>query len=107
MTFIGFLLIDDVKDRRLRHFCQLVPQPTFLVGKLLVGNLGQRLIEANFPLLDATVNVGIVACARGIHDVLLACQDVLDVAWQGTARAKQVDLEDKLVQAVVLIEQVL
>src|SRR6476660_8993213 len=47
LTFIGLLLVDDVKDRRLRHFCRLVQQPTFLVGKLLVGNLGQRLIEAN------------------------------------------------------------
>src|SRR5262249_21999317 len=77
------------------------------VGEPVLGHLGQRFMKTRFQLVRSTVDIRVVAGARGIHDVLLACHDVLDVSRQSTPRAEQIYLENELVELVVLIEEML
>ena len=48
-----------------------------------------------------------MARARGIHDILVAGQHVLDVARQHAPRREQVDLEHQRVEIVFLVKQML
>src|SRR5580704_3643303 len=93
VPLIGLLLVDDVEDADLRQRGELVLQPALVVRKLLLRNLGQSLREPRLPDLNAAKDIGVVPRARGIHDVLVAGEHILDVARQHAVGAEQVDLE--------------
>src|SRR5262249_5043258 len=63
--------------------------------------------KASLPRMDPPIDVGVVARARGIHDVFVPRHDVLDVARKDAARAEKIDLEDESVERVVLVEDIL
>src|SRR5262249_2776129 len=106
VSFIGLLLVDDVKDSDVRQYRELSLELPLLVRELVL-NPGQRMIEARLPAVDAAKNIGIVAHPRGIHDFLVTPEHILNVARQYTPSAEQIDLEYQRIEIVVLIEQVL
>ena len=107
VPFVGLLLIDDVQDGDLRQVCQFTKPPLVVIAQLVGGDFRQRLGQEQFQIVQAPVDVGRIARARRIHNVLVARQNVLNVARQHAAGAEQVDLEDQRIELVFLIEQML
>jgi hypothetical protein len=79
----------------------------FLVGPLILPDFLKRPVKLRLQIVHGLVDVGIVAGARGIHDVLVPRQHFLDIAGQHAAGAEQVDLEHERVPPIVLVEQML
>ena len=107
VPFIGLLLINDVQDGEFRQVGQFAEPPLVVVAQLVGRDFRQRLGQEQLQIVDAPVDVGRVARARRIHNVLVAGHHVLDVARQHAVGAEQVELEDQRVQLVLLIVLVL
>ena len=78
VTFIGLLLVDQLQDGDLGQVGELVaPLRARSSVSTSSGTSRQRLMGARLPVLQLAVDVGVVAGARRIHDVLVAAQHVL------------------------------
>src|SRR5215813_14176984 len=93
MPLICFLLVDQLQYRDLREGCELLSQPALVVRQPVIGDFPQRGVKAGLPRMDPSIDVGVVARARGIHDVLVPRHHILDVPQKDAARAEKVDLK--------------
>jgi Bacterial extracellular solute-binding proteins, family 3 len=87
-AFLFPVLLDTIWPSRSRSITMLIligTVPTAYALNRALRHLRQRLRQEHFQIVDAPVHVGRVARARGVYDVLLARQDVLNVARQHTS----------------------
>src|SRR5580692_7287000 len=61
MTFVGFLLINNVQNGDLRQIGKLIEPAPVLLAQLILRHLLQRLGQQPFQIKDASVDVGGVA----------------------------------------------
>src|SRR5215472_5127482 len=63
VPLICFLLITDLQDRDLRQRCKFVSQPALVIRQPVVGDLSQRGTKADFPGMNPSIDVSVVARA--------------------------------------------
>ena len=107
VAFVRLLLIDQVQDRHLGLVFQFLEQAAVFIRHQLLRHFEKRFAQPRLPCVHAAEDVGVVARARGIEDVLQARRDLGDVVRQGPPRVEQVDLKHERVQAVLVIQQIL
>jgi len=72
VTLIGFLLINNVQNGDLRKIGKFVEPAPVVLAQLILRHLFQRLSQHQFQIMDAAVDVGGVARAGRVDDVLVA-----------------------------------
>src|SRR5262249_40192628 len=70
VALVGLLLIDQMQDRDVGQVRELFFQLLLFGRQLVLRDLHQRIAQSGLPVVDAAIDVGIVARARRIHDVL-------------------------------------
>src|SRR5215471_7559199 len=107
VPLVRLLLVDQVEDGHFGLMLELLLPLALVIRQPRVGHLVERRFQPRLPCVEALEDIGVVAGARRVHDVLVPCHDVFHVARKRSARIEEVYLEHQRVQTVFLVEQVL